>query len=214
VNRIFCAALPLLLHLLDINSHLLKRSASPNAVTLSADLRAVKMHRPQSPDWAQKVIEYLRLRFRHELDYILRIVQAIQKSHSPEYEEVQKESSSRDRQVEGSLRAENWRELLNTRPKLYACLIDTLDCAISWGGPLPEIDMPSLFPGGHEPPRSSLDQQFRAGKAALPLSPLLSPASSQRNIMEQMSPSVTCGDEPMRPDQSICVAPRRLERKI
>jgi hypothetical protein len=134
---------------------------------------------------------------------MLRTVQAVNKSHSQEFEDIPEESPPVGRQEyvlepsEGSHWMSSWRGLLNTRPKLYARLIDTLDSAISWGGLLPETDKPFLFLRRHEPPRSSLHQQFRAGKAALPLSPLLSPASTKRNTMEQTSPYLTCEDEPV-----------------
>lgn len=177
-NRIFCTALPLLLHLLNTNTHLHEGSASPNAISPSSDLRAARVQRSQYPDWVRKVIDGLRVRFRHELDYILRTVQAVNTSLFQEFEDIREEPFPMDRQEyvlrpdERSLRMSNWRELLNTRPKLYARLIVTMDSAISWGGPLPETDMPVLFTGR----QSSLHQQFR---------------------MAQKSPSLPSGDEPV-----------------
>lgn len=201
-NRIFCIALPFLVHLLNTNAHMHEESALPNAVSPSSDLRYVRVQRPQYPDWVRKVIECLRFRFRDELDYMLRTIKAVNESLFQEFQDIQEEPSPVGRQECVPLPGERnrwmsiWRELLNTRPKLYARLIGTLDSVISWGGPLAETDTPFPFSGRHEPPGPGLHQYIRAEKAALPLSPLLSSTSSHRNT-EKTSPSPTCGGEPV-----------------
>lgn len=133
---------------------------------------------------------------------MLRTIKAANESLFQEFQDIQEDPSPVGRQEyvprpgEGNRWMGIWRELLNTRPKLYACLIDTLDSVISWGGPLPEKDTPFPLSGSHEPPGPGLHQYFRAEKAALPLSLLLSSTSSHRNT-EKTSPSPTCGDEPV-----------------
>lgn len=116
LSRIFCTALPLFLYLLDT------KQPTPSNI-------------PRCPDWVRKITACLRLHYRDELDYILQAVKAVNHTLTQILREDVLPLSKEPVQI-GS-----WRELLDTRPRVYARLVERLDTIISWGGPMPDTDM-------------------------------------------------------------------------
>ncbi|KAH7225247.1 hypothetical protein BKA60DRAFT_450540 [Fusarium oxysporum] len=175
---IFCTALPLFVHLLNTKSPLHNGPSSPTV---------------SSPSLSLQDVGCLGLHFRDELEYILQAVKAVNNSLTESLQESQ-ESPILFAQEE-EMQIGNWRELLDTRPRLYARLIKRLDNVISWGGPLPETDMVAPFNEYQIPPGSSMTRQFQAEKPSLKWTPPVSSASARRNI-KQRTPSMSYGDEP------------------
>jgi hypothetical protein len=140
----------------------------------------------------------LGLHFKDELEYLLQAVKAVNDNLAQSLQESQeaRSFSSRDEDVslsnEEQLHMSNWRELLDTRPRLYARLIETLDTVISWGGPLPKTDIGDSFNECQVPPGSCLTRQYRADKASLKLTP----AHSHRSIEQRLRP-MSYGDGPV-----------------
>jgi hypothetical protein len=204
MNRIFCTALPLVLHLLNTKAHLQNDSSLLNASSLSSRLQAVRVQCSRYPDWVRKVIKCLRLHFRDELEYILQAFKVVNNSLAQSFQESREVQilSAREDDVsqpsEEQIQICNWRELLDNRTRLYARLIKTLDTVISWGGPLPEAGMGAPFNECQVPPGSGLTRQFRAEKASLTLTPPVSLAPSRR-IIGQRSQFMSYGDEPAAP---------------
>jgi len=77
----------------------------------------------------------------------------------------------------------SWRELLDTKPRLYARLVEKLDTIISWGGPLPETEMAPLLNEG----QTLSSRRSRVEKVL--------PTPSQPSI-GQTSPLMSYGGEP------------------
>ncbi|RFN47011.1 cutinase transcription factor 1 beta [Fusarium flagelliforme] len=165
-SMILCTALPLLLFLLHT-----KQSAQS----------VVGAHVPRCPDWVRKVMACLRLHYRDELEYILQAVKAVNHNLTQILQEDVLPPG------EEPLQIINWRELLDTRPRLYARLVENLDNIISWGGPLPETDMAASFNEKQTPSSTSLTRQVRAKK--------ILHAPSQRRI-DLRSPPMSDGYEP------------------
>lgn len=148
----------------------------------------------------RKVTQCLRLHFREELEYILQaakavnkyLAQVLQESYEAQLLSTQEEEVSQPN--EKQLHMCNWRELLDTRPRIYAGLIKTLDTVITWGGPLTEADMGASFNEYQAPPVSDLIRQCRGRKASVALNSTMSAASSRRSI-EKRSQSTSCSDE-------------------
>ncbi|PCD41102.1 hypothetical protein AU210_003660 [Fusarium oxysporum f. sp. radicis-cucumerinum] len=190
---IFCTALPLLVHLLNTKGHLYNGPSSPNVSSPSLSLQDAGVQCSRNPNWARRIIKCLGLHFRDELEYILQAVKAVNNSLTESLQESQ-ESPILFAQEE-EMQIGNWRELLDTRPRLYVRLIKRLDNVISWGGPLPETDMVAPFNEYQIPPGSSMTRQFQAEKPSLKWTPPVSSASARRNI-KQRTPSMSYGDEP------------------
>ena len=157
LSRIFCTALPLLLYLLDT------KQPTPSNV-------------PRCPDWVRKIMACLRLHYRDELDYILQAVKAVNDTLTQILQEDVLPLGKEPVQI-GS-----WRGLLDTRPRLYARLVEKLDAIISWGGPMPDTDMVASLSEGQTlfNRRSHVEKVF--------------PTPSQRSS-DHRSPPVTYGGE-------------------
>ncbi|KAJ0149884.1 Oxygen-dependent choline dehydrogenase [Fusarium oxysporum f. sp. albedinis] len=192
-HRIFCTALPLFVHLLNTKGHLYNGPSSPNVSSPSLSLQDVGVQCSRNPNWARRIIKCLGLHFRDELEYILQAVKAVNNSLTESLQESQ-ESPILFAQEE-EMQIGNWRELLDTRPRLYVRLIKKLDNVISWGGPLPETNMVAPFNEYQIPPCSGMTRQFQAEKPSLKWTPPVSSASARRNI-KQRTPSMSYGDEP------------------
>ena len=119
----------------------------------------------------------LRLHYRDELEYILQAVKAVNHNLTQIFNEDVLPPN------EEPLQLGSWRELLDTRPRLYARFVDKLDTIISWGGALPETDVVASFDGCK--PLSG--RRFRVEK--------MLPTPSPRSI-DRRSPSMTYGGEP------------------
>ncbi|KAH7199011.1 uncharacterized protein B0J16DRAFT_392959 [Fusarium flagelliforme] len=161
-SMIFCTALPLLLYLLN--------TKQPAQAVGGA-------HVPRCPDWVRRLMACLRLHYRDKLEYILQAVKVVNRNFSQIMQEDLLPPGKEPLQI-GS-----WRELLDTRPRLYARLVEKLDTIISWGGPLPETDMAASFNEG----QTLSSRRSRVEKVL--------PTLSQRNI-DQRSPSMSHGGEP------------------
>lgn len=148
----------------------------------------------------RKVTQCLRLHYRDELEYILQAAKAVNKYLAQVFHENDEAQllSTQEKEVsrpnEEQLHMCNWRELLDTRPRIYASLIKTLDTVITWGGPLTEADMGASFNEYQAPPVSGLIRQGRGEKASVPLNSPISAASSRRSIA-QRSRSMSYSDE-------------------
>jgi hypothetical protein len=82
----------------------------------------------------------LRVHFKGELEYILQAVKAVNNNLTQSLHESQEAQvlfaleDDVSKSSGGELQIRTWCELLDTRPRLYAGLIQTLDIVMSWGG--------------------------------------------------------------------------------
>ncbi|KAL3588271.1 hypothetical protein FPOAC2_10424 [Fusarium poae] len=131
-TMIFCTALPLLLQLLDLKAHL------QSSLLSSQEVLGVQSY----PVWVQRVMECLKLHYKNDLDYILRASKAVNDSLAQSLHESQEGQPIFDREDDRSqAQMSSWRDLLDSKPRLFARLMERLDTIISWGGELPERGM-------------------------------------------------------------------------
>ncbi|EKJ69698.1 hypothetical protein FPSE_10112 [Fusarium pseudograminearum CS3096] len=183
-SMILCTALPLLLHL-------------PSS--MSSDQQVIGAQSCY-PDWVQKVIGCLRLYFRNELEFILQVVKTVNNSIAQSLQESQEAQvaflhADGPQTSEGQPHMSSWRELLDTRPGLFARLIKRLDTVICWGGDLPKTSMGISVDDSQERTSPTLTRQFRAAGTSLALTPHVSSAPSRRRTEKRSSP-ILCDDEP------------------
>ncbi|KAM0228756.1 hypothetical protein ACHAPO_010506 [Fusarium lateritium] len=87
----------------------------------------------------------------------------------------------------------SWRELLDSKPRLFARLMERVGAIISWGGELP--DMRNSLDDCHLRTGPTQTRRFRDVDAPWTLTPLVSSASSRRST-EQRYLFMSHGDEP------------------
>ncbi|WXC61828.1 hypothetical protein SNK03_007701 [Fusarium graminearum] len=173
-SMILCTVLPLLLHL--------PSSMSSGQQVIEA----------QScyPDWVQKVMGCLRLYFRNEFEFILQAVKIFNNSIAQSSQEDDGPQPS-----EGQPHMSGWRELLDTRPELFARLIERLDTVICWGGDLPKTYTGILVDDSQARTSPTLTRQFRATGISPTLTPHVASTPSQRRMEKRCSP-ILCEDKP------------------
>ncbi|KAI6757066.1 hypothetical protein HG530_011664 [Fusarium avenaceum] len=216
---IFCTALPLILHLLNTEAHKENDSSLSHEFSPPTRQQAVTVQCSRYPDWVRKVTQCLRLHFREELEYILQAAKAVNKYLAQVFQESYEAQllSTQEEEVsqpnEEQLHMCNWRELLDTRPIIYAGLIKTLDTVITWGGPLNEADMGASFNEYQAPPVSGLIRQCRGRKASVALNSTMSAASSRRSI-EKRPQSTSCSDELAAQSEAVDTDPGLLPPEV
>lgn len=173
-DRILCTALPLLLHLpssMSSGQHVIEAQSC-------------------YPDWVQKVMGCLRLYFRNEFEFILQAVKIFNNSIAQSLQEDDGPQPS-----EGKPHMSSWRELLDTRPELFARLIERLDTVICWGGDLPKTYMGISVDDSQARTSPTVTRQFRATGILPTLTPHVSSTPSRRRMEKRSSP-ILCEDEP------------------
>ncbi|UZP43535.1 hypothetical protein NXS19_011347 [Fusarium pseudograminearum] len=183
-SMILCTALPLLLHL-------------PSSISSGQQVIGAQ---PCYPDWVQKVMGCLRLYFRNELEFILQVVKTVNNSIDQSLQESQEAQvaflqADGPQTSEGQPHMSSWRELLDTRPGLFARLIKRLDTVICWGGDLPKTSMGISVDDSQARTSPTPTRQFRAAGATSTLTPRVSSTPSRRRMEKRSSPTL-CEDEP------------------
>ncbi|KAI1017091.1 hypothetical protein LB504_007188, partial [Fusarium proliferatum] len=183
--RIFCTAPPLFTHLLNTSGNIYNKPSSPNVSSLSLSMQEVGVQCARDPQWARKIMKCLGMDFRDELDYILQAVKVANDSLAESLEDIQ-ESPILLAEAE-EMKIGNWRELLDTRPRLYIHLVERLNSVISWGGPLPEAGMVGQSSKHQILPHSSMTHPFQPGNSSWKWVPSVSSAPAQRRIKHRTS---------------------------
>ncbi|CEI38438.1 unnamed protein product [Fusarium venenatum] len=184
-SMIFCTALPLLLHLLNIKAHLQPSLSSSRKVL------GVQSY----PVWVQRVMKCLKLHYKNDLEYILQVAKAVNDYLAQSLHESQEGQIDFDREDDGSqAQMSSWRELLDGNPRLFSGLIERLDTILSWGGELPDRGMGASLDDYHLRTGSAQTRLSRDMDASWTLTPPVSSAPSRRST-EQRSLSTSHGDE-------------------
>ncbi|VTT79013.1 unnamed protein product [Fusarium fujikuroi] len=209
---IFCTAPPLFTHLLNTSGNMYNNPSSLNVSSLSLSMQEVRMQCARDPQWARKIMKCLGMHFRDELDYILQAVKTANDSLAESLQDIQEAPILLVEEEE--MQIGNWRELLDTRPRLYIHLVEKLNSVISWGGPLPETGMVGQSTQHQILPHSSMNHPFQPGNSSWKRVPPVSSAPAQRSLKHRTS-AMAYRNEPtaqlqvIKPD-SGCLQPEGL----
>ncbi|EYB24554.1 hypothetical protein FG05_06456 [Fusarium graminearum] len=132
----------------------------------------------------------MHLHYENEFEFILQAVKIFNNSIAQSSQEDDGPQPS-----EGQPHMSGWRELLDTRPELFARLIERLDTVICWGGDLPKTYTGILVDDSQARTSPTLTRQFRATGISPTLTPHVASTPSRRRMEKRCSP-ILCEDKP------------------